>query len=202
LAGLLALTQLAGYPVSLVGGVGQARTNTHPPSLMVVAATLLQVGLALSLRAPVDRWLARRRAWAAVVAANGMAMTVYLWHLTALVAVGVVLLPAGVFPQPPAGTAAWWAWRPLWLTALGLAVVPLVAAFGRFERRRPGRRPPGGPTGAAAFAAFAAFASAAGMTVLALGGFSVARLPLGLPLVGLGLLATGFLTLHLTRRDP
>ncbi|HEV3496564.1 MAG TPA: acyltransferase [Actinomycetes bacterium] len=198
LVALLVLTQLAGYPVSLVGGVGQVRTNTHPPSLAVVAATLLQLGLALALRAPVDRWLARPRPWAAVVAANGMAMTFYLWHLTALVAASMVLLPSGLLPQPQAGTAAWWAWRPVWLAALALALVPLVAAFAPFERRPRHRR--GTSVAIAPVAATAALLSAAGMTTLALGGFTVAWLPLGLPLLGLGLLAAGTSTLRLTRR--
>jgi fucose 4-O-acetylase-like acetyltransferase len=190
-AGLAALVVLTGpgpYPVSLVGGMGEARTNTDPPSLALVAATLLQVGLALAVRRSVDPVLARPRAWAVVVGANRVAMTVYLWHLTALVAVSALVLPRGWFPSPERATAAWWAWRPAWLAVLAAAVVPLVALFARVERaRRPHRRTT--PSGAAVVAG--ALVSAAGMAVLALHGFSVPGAPLELPVVGIGLLAAG-----------
>jgi hypothetical protein len=62
-----------------------------------------------------------------------MIMTVFLWHLTAVLVAVVFLYPAG-FPQPQAGTAVWWTWRPLWLIALVVFLVPMVAVFGRFER--------------------------------------------------------------------
>ena len=206
LTALLVLTGPGAYPVSLVGGVGEARTNTNPPSLALVAATLLQVGLALAGRGPLDRALARPRAWAAVVGANRVAMTVYLWHLTALVAVSALVLPRGWFPAPETATAAWWAWRPAWLALLAVAIVPLVGLFGRVERGR-GTRPgpaamaptgPHAPAGRGRAAAekglvvaAGALASAAGMAVLALHGFSVPGAPLGLPLAGLGLVAAG-----------
>jgi fucose 4-O-acetylase-like acetyltransferase len=190
LAALVVLTGPGAYPVSLVGGVGEARTNTDPPSLALVAAALLQVGLALALRGPVDRALARPRSWAAVVGANRIAMTVYLWHLTALVAVSSLLLPRGWFPAPETATAAWWAWRPAWLALLALATVPLVALFARIERAPRGERRQGAVRQAAAVAA-GALVSAAGMAVLALHGFSVPGAPLGLPLAGLGLLGAG-----------
>ena len=196
-AGVAALVLLTGpgaYPLSLVGGVGEARTNTDPPSVALVAATLLQVGLALALRGPVDRALARPRAWAAVVGANRVAMTVYLWHLTALVAVSALVLPRGWFPEPERATAAWWAWRPAWLALLALAVVPLVILFARVERApRGGRRRPGAGAPEAVAVAAGALASAAGMALLALHGFSVPGAPFDLPLAGLGLLASGAL---------
>ena len=205
-AGLTALVVLTGpgaYPVSLVGGVGEARTNTDPPSLALVAATLLQVGLALAVRRPVDRVLARPGAWAAVVGANRVAMTVYLWHLTALLAVSALVLPRGWFPAPEPATVAWWAWRPAWLALLALLVVPLVALFAGVERapRASGRggtagaQGPAGSGGVAGHEAVAvaagALVSAAGMAVLALHGFSVPGSPLDLPVAGLGLLLAG-----------
>ena len=184
LGALFVLTGVAGYSNSMVG-VGQARTNTFPPSLALVALGTWQFAAALLLRPAVDRWLDRPRAWAAVVAANGMAMTVFLWHLTALVIVSVVALPTGLIASPPAGSAAWWAWRPVWIVALALALVPLVMAFARVELRRVTP-----PTPSAVRAAVAAALLAVGMAVLARKGF----VPAGM--VGVGFVAGGWVVLR------
>jgi len=163
----------------MVGGT-EARSNTFPPSLALVALATWQFGVVLALRGAVDRWLDRPRAWAAVVGANRIAMTVYLWHLTAMVVVAGVALPRGWMPQPPPGSAAWWAWRPLWVVALATALVPLVALFARVELARVAPRPQ-----SSARMALAAVAVAAGMGVLARRGFVD-------PGAGLALLAAGW----------
>jgi acyltransferase-like protein len=187
LGALFVLTEVAGYPHSMVGGVGEARSNMFPPSLAIVALGTWQFCVALLLRPVVDRWLARPRAWAAVVAANGMAMTMFLWHLTALVIVAAVTLPSGWMPQPTAGSASWWAWRPVWLLLLAVTVVPLVATFARVELRRV---VPPAPSGGRAVAA--AVLVAAGMSFLAKTGFVNHGMPFGLPVVGVGLLAVAW----------
>lgn len=185
LGGLFVLTAAGGYGRSMVG-VGGGRSNTFPPSLALVALGAWQFALALLLRPAVDRWLDRPRAWAAVVAANGLAMTVFLWHLTAMVIVAAVALPSGWMPQPPVGSAAWWAWRPVWMAALVVALVPLVWAFGRVELRRVPAPAPG-----AVRSALAALAVAAGLAVLAHKGFVGPA-----PLAGGGLVAGGWALLR------
>lgn len=184
LGALFLLTGAGGYSSSMVG-VGDARSNTFPPSLALVALGLWQFAAALLLRPAVDRWLGRPRAWAAVVVANGMAMTVFLWHLTALVVVSAVALPTGLIASPPAGSAAWWAWRPVWIVALVLALVPLVALFARVEL---GRISP--PSPSAVRAVVVALLLAGGMAVLARKGF----VPAGM--VGAGLVAGGWAVLR------
>ena len=180
LGGLFVLTGAFGYGRSMVG-VGEGRSNTFPPSLALVALGVWQFGLAMLVRPAVARRLDRPRAWAAVVAANGMAMTVFLWHLTALVIVAAVALPSGLLAAPAVGTAAWWAWRPVWLVALAVALVPLVWLFARVELRRVPAPAPGGVR-----AATAALLVAAGMAVLARKGF------VGPPMVvGGGLVVAG-----------
>jgi hypothetical protein len=62
-----------------------------------------------------------------------MIMTIFLWHLTAVMVCVLVLVPLG-FPQPNGGSALWWAWRPVWLIALSLVLAGFVAVFARFER--------------------------------------------------------------------
>lgn len=184
LGALFLLTGAGGYSNSMVG-VGDVRSNTFPPSLALVALGLWQFAAALLLRPAVDRWLGRPRAWAAVVVANGMAMTVFLWHLTALVIASAVALPTGLIASPAAGSAAWWAWRPVWIVALVLALVPLVALFARVELRRISP-----PSPSAARAVVVALLLAAGMAVLARKGF----VPAGM--VGAGLVAGGWAVLR------
>jgi uncharacterized BrkB/YihY/UPF0761 family membrane protein len=84
--------------------------------------------------------LERPLVWRQVVVANGVVMTTYLWHMTAL-ALGVLgLLATGFFPQPDPASAAWWSYRPAWILALTALTLPLVLAFSRMETRRPHRR--------------------------------------------------------------
>ncbi len=184
---LVALTSSFGYPDSMVGGIEAGRTNTFPPSFAIVALAVWQFGAVLALRPVVDRWLARPRVWTTVVAANGMAMTLYLWHLTALVIVTAAVLPAGLLPSPEAGSGAWWAWRPVWVVLLALALVPLVALFARVEAAR---------VRSSAVAGWRAVGAAIAITVamglLARRGFAAPGMPAGLPLVALGLLGTGW----------
>jgi fucose 4-O-acetylase-like acetyltransferase len=133
IAGLVVLTSSGIYSPSMVGAASDRASNNSPPSVCLIALTLWLVGLAMTFRAPITSWLRSRGPWKAVIAANSMIMTVFLWHLTAVLLAVVFLYPAG-FPQPEAGTAVWWTWRPLWLIALVVFLVPLVAVFGRFER--------------------------------------------------------------------
>jgi Acyltransferase family len=133
LAAMVLLTSSAPYPTSMVGLPGESMSNMNPPSACIVALTFWLVGLAMLARPRLQAWLARPRPWTAVVAANGSIMTVYLWHLTAMVAAILVLYPAG-FPSPAPGSAAWWATRPLWLAACAGALAVLVRLLGRFER--------------------------------------------------------------------
>lgn len=133
---LVALTAWGPYPTSMVGMPGERISNMSPPTVCIVALTCWLVGLVMLLRPYVTRWLARPRVWTAVVALNGVVMTVFLWHLTALLLAVFLLLPRG-FPQPAVGTLAWWAWRPVWFAALLVILAGLVAVFGRLERPRP-----------------------------------------------------------------
>ena len=136
LGALVGLTTWGPYPTSMVGMPGERVSNMSPPPVCIVALTCALVGLVMLARPVVTRWLARPKVWAGVVAMNGVIMTVFLWHLTALLVAVLVLLPLG-FPQPAVGSAAWWALRPVWLAILAVLLGVLVAVFGRLERPRP-----------------------------------------------------------------
>ena len=194
--GALALLVLAGgYPFSMVGangaGVTETQTNTTPPSLAMAALAAGQLGLVLAVERPVARWLQRPRPWAAVVLAGSSIMTVYLWHMTALVALAAATLPTGIWPQHEVGSGAYWLLRLPWLAALAPLLGLLVLALRGFERPpRPRASPLGGWPGAVLAGAGVAL-TGAGLAVLVLGGLHDARMPLGVPFVPLGLLAAG-----------
>lgn len=132
LALLVIATAFGPYSSSMVGLVNE-RSNTNPPTICILLLTIWQVGLAMLLREPFNRRLARNRTWAKVIALNAMIMTMFLWHQTAVLVTVGALYPLG-FPQPETGTPAWWAVRPLWVLSLSIVLAVLVVVFGRFER--------------------------------------------------------------------
>jgi fucose 4-O-acetylase-like acetyltransferase len=135
LAALVVLTNLGVYPRSMVAVRGEAVSNMFPTTACIAALAVFQLGAALLIRPAAERWLERRRVWRAVVAANGVAMTVFTWHMTALVIViGAFTALGGRLGDE--ATASWWATRPLWIVAPGLVLAALVALFHRFERPR------------------------------------------------------------------
>lgn len=133
LGGLWALTTLGPYPRSMVGLPGEPVSNMNPPTLCLVALTTWQVSLVMVLRDAASHWLRRDGPWGMVIAANSVIMTLFLWHLTALLIVAGVALPLG-FPQPATGSVAWWLTRIPWIAMLAPTTAAFVAVLGRFER--------------------------------------------------------------------
>ncbi|MFD8222758.1 acyltransferase [Streptomyces massasporeus] len=140
-AATAALVAWAGYPAAMVGVPGGGMSNLDPPSLAVVTFGLAQCGLALLLRERLRHALRRPVAWAAVALVNLFAMTVFLWHQTALMATTATGLLAGRLPglhTPPDGLS-WVGVRLLWLPVFALALAVCWAAFRSFERSGGGR---------------------------------------------------------------
>ncbi|WP_030193829.1 acyltransferase family protein [Streptomyces sp. NRRL S-87] len=172
LAAAAVLVAAGPYPLSMVGMPGEKISNMAPPTFALLCHGLWLVGAVELLRGPVTRRLAAPRLWRTVVAANGVAMTAFLWHLTAMLGVYGAQLALGLrLPRP--ATAAWWAQAPARLVAAALLTALLVAAFRVFERPAPAApTPSSGPV------------AAAGITLCLLG-------VLGLSLTGLGGLLQG-----------
>ncbi|ALU94321.1 acyltransferase [Streptomyces globisporus C-1027] len=172
-----ALVALGPYPLSMVGMPGEKVSNMAPPTLALLAHGLWLVGAVELLRAPAARLLERPRVWRTVVAANGVAMTAFLWHLTAMFGVYGALLALDVdLPEP--ASAAWWTQVPLRLALAAALTAVLVAAFRTFER-------PAAPTSPGTPRASGAGPLAALGAVLCLLGV------LGLSMVGFGGLLDG-----------
>jgi peptidoglycan/LPS O-acetylase OafA/YrhL len=140
LAGLIVLTALpfSPYPVSMVAVPGEELTNPGPPTVALLTLALVQLALALAVAGPVNRWLRRIRPWMAVVAANSVVLTIFLWHMVAVIIVAFALYPTGLMPQPEPGSGAWFWLRIPWFAALTVVLAALVAAFSRVEARSAG----------------------------------------------------------------
>ncbi|MFF7815764.1 acyltransferase family protein [Streptomyces roseolus] len=136
LAGAGLLVALGPYPLSMVGMPGEKVSNMAPPTLALLCHGLWLIGAVELLRGPGERFAAGARVWRAVVAANGIAMTAFLWHLTAMLGVYGGMLALGVRLPAPA-TAAWWAQLPPRILAAALLTGLLVAVFRRFEAPAP-----------------------------------------------------------------
>jgi hypothetical protein len=132
------LTTVGPYPVSMVGLPGQL-SNMSPPTTCIIVLTIAQVGALIAARGPIERWLQRARPWRATIAVNVVIMTLFLWHLSALVAAAAVLIALGL-PLSPVGTTAWWAERVAWIATATAVLVPVVLFFSRVELATPGPR--------------------------------------------------------------
>lgn len=173
LVGAAALVAFGPYPLSMVGMPGEKVSNMAPPTLALLCHGVWLVGAVELLRGPGARLARRPAVWRAVIAANGIAMTAFLWHLTAMLGVYGAMLALDV-PLPEPASAAWWAQVPVRLAVAAAVTALLVAVFRAVER--PGPRPAAAP-GSSPLAAL-------GITLCLFG-------VLGLSMVGFGGLLEG-----------
>ncbi|MBO0913081.1 acyltransferase family protein [Streptomyces laculatispora] len=123
------------YPASMVGVPGEARTNSHPPSLLVLALAATQSGAAILLRRRIGRLLRRPLVWAPVVVINLSAMTILCWHQTAMLAAAVPASFAGAVPGLTTGpdTVGWVLARIAWMPVFAGLLVLIARYARRFE---------------------------------------------------------------------
>jgi peptidoglycan/LPS O-acetylase OafA/YrhL len=136
--GLAALVGLTAGPY----GTSMVVHNANPPTLALMALAATQVGVVLAVRPAANRWLRRSGPWTAVVAANAVILTVFLWHMTAAAIAAAVMFPTGLMAQPALDDRMWLAWRVPWLLSCAVVLTGLVAVFAPIELRRPLRRAP------------------------------------------------------------
>lgn len=143
--GAAVLVTVGPYGTAMVSYPGEDLSNLGPPTVVLFLFAVAQQGVLLLVREPVTRWLQRKRVWTAVIMGGAVAMTAYLWHFSALIAMYVLMYVLGVPAFPDPGSGAWWLWRvPLFAVFLVL-VAALVAAFRAFDRP-PGRAEVVGPS--------------------------------------------------------
>jgi len=118
----LAVVASGPYPFSMVGLPGEAISNVGPPTLVLALHAVAMIALVGALWPALDALCQRVRVWHAACALGGVAMTLYLWHLTALFAVVVIQHALGL-DRPPVGNG-WF-----WPATLGELVVCLAAVL-------------------------------------------------------------------------
>lgn len=140
--GVVLLVWLGPYPVSMVGVDNATLNNSYPTRVTLGFLGMLQGGLLLAAEPVLARWLQRPGPWKATILVNARIMTLYLWHLTAMVlTIGVLIQLGGFGLHRPPLSASWWWTRPLWWLALGAVVAAFIAVFGRFESPSRDERP-------------------------------------------------------------
>ncbi|MBT2526886.1 acyltransferase [Streptomyces sp. ISL-99] len=151
-----------GYPASMVGVPGSQISNLSPVTLAAVTFGLAQCGAALLLCGPLRRLVGRSShmsasvpqgsgkrarpgqfAWAAVAVINLSAITIFLWHQTAMLTVTVTTLGIG---RPLSGLHTnpdhplWALARCGWVPVFTIVLVALCIVFREAENKsRPGR---------------------------------------------------------------
>jgi hypothetical protein len=132
---LYGLTVLGPYPIAMISVPDAAISNTLPPKLPLLALGIAQAGFVLAAEAPLRRWLDRPAPWTLAVLLNGMIMTIYLWHSTAMVlmiGLATAVGNAGLSPIP--GSGSWWLMRPVWVLVYAVTLAALMPLVARFER--------------------------------------------------------------------
>lgn len=132
----IAAVNVGPWPAVMLHHGGLDHSPTHPPSFALMLFGFAYSLTAAALAPAVDRWLSRSvRAWRITIAANVVAMSVYLWHMTAAVAVAGAAIAVGLLPSVEPGTVAWW-WTKVPFLALNLVVlVPIVRLVAPIEQR-------------------------------------------------------------------
>lgn len=99
----IALLQWGPYELSLVGIETQRLKNMMPPSLLLAGHAIMLCAFAIAAAGALDRWARRPQVWRATVLGNSGAMTLYLWHMPALLGVHLVFDTLGLprFPGQP-----------------------------------------------------------------------------------------------------
>lgn len=193
------LVQMAGYPVSMVDTGEPGRSNDYPPSMVLVALAAAQIGVVAAAHDRMQRWLQKPLVWAAITTAASQMLTIFLWHMTAMIAVALLVYPTGLWPSRDTVDAVWWLLRIPWVALLAAVLAGLVALFGRFEQ--PPELEPTGATGWWAYsrAALGVALSALGLTLIVTGGVYTGGGLAGLAWGPLAMVAAGFVALDVVR---
>jgi Acyltransferase family len=90
------LVRLGPYELSLVGYQGQRLPNMTPPSALLAGHAIMMCALAIAVAPAISRWAQRPRVWWLAAIGNSGAMTLYLWHMPALLGMHLVFDALGL----------------------------------------------------------------------------------------------------------
>lgn len=99
----VALVWAGPYELSLVGIETQHIKNMTPPSLLLAGHAIMMCAFAIAGAPAISRWAARPQVWRLAVIGNTGAMTLYLWHMPALLGMHLAFDLAGLprYPGQP-----------------------------------------------------------------------------------------------------
>ncbi|HZM82445.1 MAG TPA: acyltransferase [Candidatus Limnocylindrales bacterium] len=142
LFGLVGLVASGLYPGSMVGVPGERFSNVGPPTFVIVALLLFQIGVVELLRPRMQVLLARPRWMQANGLINDLALPLYLVHTTGMALfLFLVWLAFGLEMNERANVdAGWWLTRPLAIIGPLLCTIPVLWLFRWVQRRTRGRR--------------------------------------------------------------
>ncbi|NTY58197.1 acyltransferase family protein [Mycolicibacterium sphagni] len=83
----IALVTFGPYELSLVGIEGQRLANMTPPSLLLAGHAIMLCCLIIAAAPAIARWAQRPWIWWLTAIGNSGAMTLYLWHMPALLGI-------------------------------------------------------------------------------------------------------------------
>jgi len=128
----LVLVARGPYPLSMVGLPGEEISNVGPPTLVLALHAVAMIAVIGALWPFLDALCHRARVWHAACALGGVAMTLYLWHLTALIGVIVTQHALGL-DRPPVGDVWFFPATLLELTVCLAAVLIVVSVAAPLE---------------------------------------------------------------------
>ncbi|MFC4118607.1 acyltransferase family protein [Nonomuraea zeae] len=125
------------YPGSMVGVPGDKWSNMAPPTFVIVALLLFQIGLVEVLRPAMERVLERPR-WRRVNDfINRYALPLFLFHTTGMaIALGLSWWLFGNLGTQIPPDLKWWLERPIAIVGPLICTLPVIYLFGR-RRRAP-----------------------------------------------------------------
>lgn len=119
------------YQVSMVGTGDHHLSNTSPPSLLLAGHAIVLSLVAIAATPSIGRWAQRPRVWWWTALGNSGAMTLYLWHIPALLGIHLLFDELGL-PRYP-GQPGFAAISIAQLLLMGLVVAILFLALRPLE---------------------------------------------------------------------
>lgn len=140
----VALVALGPWPMSLVGIPGESVSNMAPPSVVLLLHAGTMCAVVYLARVPLTRWLHRPTPWLVAVTMSMTAMTVYLWHVPAMVGSVMFLHGAGLDPPTvvqggvpvPISLEDYGAWWTLFLLVFVILLIGIVLLVWPIEHAR------------------------------------------------------------------
>ncbi|GAA3002773.1 acyltransferase family protein [Streptosporangium longisporum] len=121
------------YPGSMVGVPGDKLSNMAPPTFVIVALLIFQIGLVEVVRPSMERLLGRPQWQGVNETVNRFALPLFLFHTTGM-AIWVALTWWLAGGRPAAlvrPDLSWWLERPLAVAGALVCTLPVIMLFGR-----------------------------------------------------------------------